>query len=76
MTLSSVWEKEKEMPSQFEVHTKCPNTGGLVDTGHRVAKSVFSDGEKPRGGFNCSSCKEIHSWSSEDEDVQILEVYR
>ena len=64
------------MPSQFEVHTKCPNTGELVDTGYRVAKSVFSDEEKPYGAFNCSSCNEAHSWSSEDEDVQILEVYR
>ena len=62
------------MPSQFEVHTKCPNTGALVDTGYRVAKSVFSDEEY--GAFNCSSCNEAHSWSSEEEWVQIIEVHR
>ena len=64
------------MPSQFEVYTKCPNTGALVDTGFRVDKSVFDDEEKPYGAFKCSSCKETHAWSSEEEDVQILEVYR
>ena len=63
------------MPSQFEVHTKCPKTGALVNTGMIVVKSVFGD-EKPYGAFNCSSCKEAHSWSSEDKGVQILEVYR
>ena len=65
------------MPLQFEVHTKCPNTGALVDTGFRVGKSVFGDEEKPCGAlFNCSSCKEVHGWNSGEEDVQILEVHR
>jgi len=63
------------MPSQFEVHARCPNTGAQVDTGYRVAKAAFG-GEKPNGAFNCSSCKEAHSWSSEDKGVQILEVHR
>ncbi len=63
------------MPSEFEVFTKCPNTGELVNTGHKVTKSVFGD-EKPYGAFNCSSCNEAHSWSSKEEGVQILEVYR
>ena len=64
------------MPSQYEVHTKCPNTGALVDTGSRVAKSVFGDEERPYGRFICSSCNETHVWSSEDDGVRILEVHR
>ena len=64
------------MPSDFEVFIKCPNTGALVNTGHKVTKSVFGDEEKPYGVFNCSSCNEAHSWSSEDEGVRILEVHR
>ncbi len=64
------------MPSQYEVHTKCLNTGALVDTGSRIAKSVFGDEERPYGTFNCSSCNETHVWSSEDDGVQILKVHR
>jgi len=62
------------MPSQFEVFAKCPNTGLLVSTGHVVTKSVFDDDKKPCGSFNCSSCNNVHFWSS--EDVQILETHK
>ena len=64
------------MPSLFEVFTKCPNTGELVNTGAKVAKPVFGNEEKPHGGFSCPSCNESHFWSFKDGDVRILEVHR
>ncbi len=64
------------MPSQFEVFTECPKTGEFVNTGATVTKPVF-DGDVHAGGtFNCTPCNGSHSWSSDDEDVEIHEVHR
>lgn len=62
------------MQLQYEAFIKCPKTGELVSTGYALQKESFDKDEKPSGGFNCPSCKEIHHWSY--ENAQILESHK
>ena len=57
------------MASQFRVMIKCPTTGNLVWTGAVISGPTFHAHDPEYGGFNCSACAQVHSWTREQAIV-------
>jgi hypothetical protein len=49
--------------------TTCPNSGGLVPTGHRSPAISLDDMDAPRA-FRCPSCEQVHSWTADQAVVE------